>query len=119
MGQQPLIAPPDRPGDRSTEIAAGPKSVVAACCINSAAMLRLADGDHYSEEQRAKFRTLNEHQARALFAAAEIADEMLGALRDCAIIAERGSPANGNPPEVVTDWIAKVARVAIAKATGG
>lgn len=89
-----------------------PRSAVAQCCINSAVMLRFADsGELSTKEKLAAVRKANEGQARLLEGAADIADEMLAALREIV------EPTGGD----VVDALKRardIARAAIAKATG-
>lgn len=98
------------------------RSSVAICCVNSAAMLQLADQPGHSNEKLAQFRDLNEKQAKLLFEAAEIADDLLAAL--CYLV----GPAEGGRHETIVPnntpfkiecelGDARRAWVAIAKAT--
>lgn len=98
--------------ERSGSIAA--ESVVASCCINSAAMLQIADEPGHSDEKLRRFRELNEKQANLLFNAAVIADEMLEALRNTLSLLKVFTRETDEVAKAVWDQ----AEAAIARATG-
>ena len=82
------------------------RSAVAQCCLNSAAMLMVADQGEVNKTNRASILNANKGQARLLVKAADIADEMLAALQEISRNAALDDA-----------WLAPV-HAAIRKATG-
>lgn len=93
------------------------RSAVARCCLNSAAMLRLADIGEWSDRQLESIRKSNEGQAGLLEGAADLADEMLAELRRLLARFERCAASMGNQQDVI-DGATESVRNVIAKAEG-